>query len=100
MDDGTVGSYTQGGDMSWYYCKKSLLLFLFSLYLPFTCAKVLLQPDHEVICTQVLMWLETNSGAGWGNSVHIYKVSPFRHGKQVDGKSDQEHQQGRQDGIF
>lgn len=34
MDDDTIGSYTQGGDMSWCYYKKSLSLFLFSLFLP------------------------------------------------------------------
>lgn len=44
MDGDTIGSYAQRGDMGWYYGKKSLLLFLFSLFLPLTPAKVLLQP--------------------------------------------------------
>lgn len=97
MDDDTIGSYTQGGDMSWCYYKKSLSLFLFFTFPP---SQQNCYCSHEVIRTQVLISLETNSGAGWGNSVHVYQVSPCRHGKEVDGKSGQEYRQGRQDGIF
>lgn len=52
MDDDTICSYAQRGDMSWYYSKKLLLLFLFS----FSCLshQQKCYCSHEVIWTQVL----------------------------------------------